>query len=98
LGPPESLSYQDKLTILVHSCEELGIPLAMKKLESPSTALTFLGIEIDTSRMEIRLPKEKFNHICEDLNYWRGRKKATKRQILSLVDLLQHATKVVCCG
>jgi len=50
----------------------------LEKLEAPSTALTFLGIEIHTSRMEIRLPKEKLDHMHEDLNYWSGRKKATK--------------------
>jgi len=43
----------------VHTCEELGVPLTMEKLEGPLTALTFLGIEIDTCRMEIKLPKEK---------------------------------------
>ena len=32
------------------------------------------------------------------LQAWLGQKKATKRQILSLVGLLQHATKVVKCG
>ena len=78
MGPPESTS---NLAIMVQTCEELGVPLAMGKLEGPSTALTFLGIEIDTSRMEIRLPKEKLDRIRQDLNYWTGRKKATKRQI-----------------
>jgi len=95
MGLPKSTSCQDNLAIMVPTCEELGVPLAMEKLEGPSTAITFLGIEIDTSRMEIRLPKEKLDRIRQDLNYWMGRKKATKRQILSLIGLLQHATKVI---
>ena len=48
--------------------------------------------------MEIRLPKEKLNRICQELDTWDRKKKATKRQILSLVGLLQHASKVIRCG
>ena len=48
--------------------------------------------------MEIRLPRDKLARIQQLLMSWLPRKKATKRQILSLVDTLQHATKVVCPG
>ena len=37
------------LDIIFRACEELGIPLAMKKSESPTTCLIFLGIKIDTT-------------------------------------------------
>ena len=47
--------------------------------------------------MEAHLP-EKLVRICHQLEEWQGKKKATKRQILSLVGLLQHATKVVRLG
>jgi len=46
--------------------------------------------------MEIRLPQDKFTRrIQEMLVKWLHKKKATKKKILSLVGLLQHATKVV---
>ena len=45
--------------------------------------------------MEIRLPPDKLARIQELLKTWLPRKKANKRQILSLVGTLQHATKVV---
>jgi len=73
-------------------CTQLGIPLALDKVEGPSTSLTFLVIILDTERMEARLPKEKLVRIRHQLEEWQGKKKATKKQILSL---LQHATKVV---
>ena len=50
MEPPESTLYQDNLAVLMHTSEELGISLVMEKLEGPSTALTFLCIEIDTCR------------------------------------------------
>jgi hypothetical protein len=36
-----------------------GVPLAEDKTVEPVEVLTFLGIEFDTIRMELRLPKEK---------------------------------------
>ena len=63
-------------------------------LEGPSTSITFLAIVIDTSKSEIRLPDEKLHRIRQEIANWLGRNKATKREILSLVGLLQHATKV----
>ena len=69
----------------------------MEKLEGPSTTLPFLGVEIDTSKMEIRLPGEKLHRIRQELSTWMG-KKATKRHILALIGLLQHASKVIPCG
>ena len=98
MGPPASPICQNNLDTLKKTCEDLGVPLAMEKVEGPATTLTFLGMEIDTDRMEIRLPEDKLQRIRQELITWLGKKKATKRQILSLVGLLQHVTKVVRCG
>ena len=46
----------------------------------------------------IRLPDEKLKCIKDTLQAWLLCKKATKQQMLSLVGLLWHATKVVKCG
>ena len=35
------------------------MPLDESKEEGPSEVLTFLGTEIDTAKMEVRLPQEK---------------------------------------
>ena len=48
--------------------------------------------------MEARLPEEKLTRIQHTVADWLTRKKATKREILSLVGQLQHATKVVHYG
>lgn len=69
----------------------LGIPLALEKVEGPSTILEFLGILLDTTRMEARLPPEKLARIQATIQEWLHR----KSDILSLVGLLQHAAKVV---
>ena len=76
-------------------CSTLGIPLALEKVEGPSHSLTFLGITLDTQQMMAHLPKDKLQRIRTLLAGWLKKRKATKREILSLVGLLQHATKVV---
>ena len=98
IGPPSSPICQHNLDIFTQTCADLGVPLASEKVEGPSTQLTFLGILLDTSRMEIRLPDDKLQRIRVELASWLQKESATKREILSLVGLLQHATKVVRSG
>ena len=73
----------------------LGIPLAIAKVEDPTTVLEFLGILLDTTRMEACLPEDKHVRVQTTVREWISKKKATKREILSSVGLLQHAAKVV---
>ena len=95
MGPPSSPICQQNLNMFIGLCSELGVPLAPNKVEGPSTTLTFLGIILDIQHMEIRLLQEKLTRIQVKLETWLKKRKATKREILSLVGLLQHATKVV---
>ena len=95
MGPADSTICHDNFSTIQRFCQELGIPLASDKLVGPSHSLTFLGIELDTVRMKARLPEDKLTRIRTLLLSWLPRKKATKRDILSLVGLLQHASKVV---
>ena len=95
MGPPSSTTCQENLNIIYEVCSCLGVPLALAKLEGHTQSLTFLGIVLDTSRMEIQLPEDKLSRIRAQLTIWLGKKKATKKEILSLVGLLHHATKVV---
>ena len=73
----------------------MGIPIAQDKTEDPTICLTFLGIEIDTQAMELRLPAEKLARVRQTASEWLGRKAARRRELESLVGILQHASKVV---
>ena len=41
----------------------LGLPLAVEKVKGPTTFLSFLGITIDTVKMEAHLPNDKLDRI-----------------------------------
>ena len=98
MDPQHSLSCANNLQVIKDTCSTLGIPLALEKIEGPFQCLTFLGITLDTQLMQTRLPDYKLIRIRKQVAAWLSRKKATKREILSLVGLLQHATKVVILG
>eukprot|EP00731_Ephydatia_muelleri_P015648 Em0009g72a len=79
-------------------CDQLGIPVASEKLEGPTTALTFLGIVLDTSAQQLRLPPDKLEELTGLIRSWLSRHKATKRELLSLIGKLSFAAKVVPAG
>ncbi len=91
-GETESQMALDKALQLCHS---LGVPIAGHKTEGPATTLTFLGIELDSVVMEIRLPKKKLRRLKEEITRWKNLKSCTKKELLSLVGQLQHACCVV---
>lgn len=95
MGGPQSQACQGNLNIIVQVCQLLNIPLALEKVEGPTTCLEFLGITLDINCMEARLPLDKLFRVRHAVSDWLDKKCATQWQILSLVGLLQHAAKVV---
>ena len=61
MGPPDGKECHEGVHTLLGVLEDLGLPIAEDKLEGPGTKLTFVGVEIDSEAMEIRLPQEKLS-------------------------------------
>jgi len=79
-------------------CDRLGFPVAPHKVEGPSSRLAFLGILIDTVADSLSLPNDKLARIKAAIGQWRAKKFCRKRELLSLIGLLQHACRVVRAG
>lgn len=73
-------------------------PVEQEKSEGPSTKIIFLGLELDSLAMEIRLPTQKLTLLKQSLGEWRSKKACRKRELLSLIGLLSHACKAVKAG
>ena len=54
IGPPDANTCQKYMDTIKEVCEILGFPLAVKKVEGPSTVLSFLGINLDTCKIARR--------------------------------------------
>ena len=80
MGPPLSQICQHNVDIFTSLCKGLGVPLATDKLEGPATSLSFLGIILNTCRMEIRLPADKLSRTREMIKAWLPRKRPRKER------------------
>ena len=98
VGRGDSRECDDSLKKALQLCSELGVMVSFKKLEGPSSTLSFLGILLDTVKLELRLPEEKLHRLKEMIQLWCGRKSCTKRELLSLLGHLHHACQVVAPG
>ncbi len=98
IGAPASVECDAHLSILLTTFDRLGLPIAPKKLEGPTTRLSFLGIELDTHNMVMRLPAQKLEELKGLVQAWWGVKHATRDELESLAGKLQHACQVVPSG
>ena len=95
IGSPNSQECALSLAIGLQTFNTLGAPIEPEKCEGPSAILTILGIEVDTTLMQLRLPDEKLTRLRESVAIWRNRKSCSKRDLHSLIGTLQHAAKMV---
>ena len=98
LGPPNSQTCQRNVDTSIQQFQDWGIPLHPDKLESPSTILTVLGIELDSLLLQARLLQEKFACIDTLLVSWSQKRHCTRKELESLIGNLQHTCKVVPSG
>jgi hypothetical protein len=81
---------------MVELFAELGLPVQQKKLAAegtPTQVITFLGIELDTVAMEMRLPAARVVLLQTLLVSWTGRDRAQVKDLQSLVGHLMFAAK-----
>ena len=98
LDNPGSDECRLNLTIMLGICESTGMPVEGDKCQGPVTCIPFLGMELDSSALEIRLPADKLARLRALLLTWRGRKACRKRELLSLIGSLSHACRAVRSG
>ena len=52
---------QVQMSSFLSMCADIGIPIAPDKTVQPTQVITFLGLELDSVAMEVRLPVDKLN-------------------------------------
>ena len=79
-------------------CDYLGVPVEHSKMISATTSLKYLSFILDSEWLEIRLPKEKQDKVLRALSAWSNKGAGSKRDLLSLIGLLQHRSQVIPLG
>ena len=97
-GAPASIICDQNQSMFTSNCNTLGLPVAVDKQEGPTTCLSFIGIEVDTVMLELRLPHHKLLCLKTLLQCWAHLKCCRKKDLQSLVDQLHDASIIVCPG
>ena len=67
------------------------LPIVAAKTLGPSQVLDFTGIELDSTRMEARLPEDKLARISKLLDSFSTRRSACLVDLQSLIGTVQFA-------
>ena len=95
---PSAPECQKSLDVMLNVCRDAGFSVQPTKITTPSPVTEFLGVVIDTVKQELRISTERLREIAGEVGLWLGRKRITKRQLLSLVGKFSFAARVVRCG
>ena len=95
LGSPNTEECSVALAKALGVCADMGVPVAPEKTEGPGQEISFLGITIDTTVGQLRLPPGKLSRLHTLIQKWSSRKRCRKRQLLSLIGHLTRAATVV---
>lgn len=95
IGPPNSSKCYSALISFYKLPQDIGLPIKPSKTVLPTTTLTFLVLELDTVKFEIRLPQDKLVSLMEEVLKLKSQKLATLKQLQSLIGMLNFACKVV---
>jgi len=90
-----SEDFQQNLSSMLLTLKKLGIPVAADKTQGPCTCLEFMGIILDSVRMEARLTPDRVERIRTSLIGFKSRKSCTLRELQSLIGSLNFACRVV---
>ncbi|KAK3089099.1 hypothetical protein FSP39_000774 [Pinctada imbricata] len=98
MGPPSTNKCSKALFGFISLCNDIGVPIKHEKTVEPVTRITFLGIEIDSVKFELRLPQDKITKITDSLKRVQNKRKVTLQELQSLIGLLNFACSVVIPG
>ena len=95
---PDDCIGERTMALLTMIFGRLHIPLALHKCIGPTVCLEYLGIILDSSKMEARLPFDKVQRILKFIEGLLGATRCTKLTLLQLLGHLNFASRVILPG
>lgn len=90
---------QTMLDTFFTCCNDFGVPIADEKTEGPTTVLVFLGLELDSVLMQIRIPLDKITALIEQIQVILNHKRSmTLKELQSMVGSLNFMCRAVAPG
>ena len=79
-------------------CEQIGVPLALDKMEWGTEIIVFLGILLNGNNLSLSIPLEKCDKAIQLLNLMISKRKATVKELQSLCGYLNFLCKAIFPG
>ena len=93
--PSPSLSYDNicrqSLTAMLLKFGNISIPIAASKTQGPLKVLEFMGIILDSVRMEARLPADKIERLRAAFDLFQNKRACTLKELQSIIDTQNFA-------
>jgi hypothetical protein len=83
---------------MLQVCDELGFAVNPNTVHPATTEIEFLGIIIDSEKIELRISKDRLDEVLDEINEWRTERRGRKRELLSLIGKLAFISRVVVNG
>ena len=98
VSPPHTSIAAHHHALILDIFSHLNVPVAPEKVEGPSTCLTFLGLELDTIQLEIRLPDKKRTAYLATVSAVQQSGTISKRELASVLGNLSFASRAMPAG
>ena len=89
---------QAQMSSFISMCADIGIPIAPDKTVQPTQVITFLGLELDSVAMEVRLPVHKLNRCIALIETCLKKAKIQLKPLRSITGTLNFACGAVVPG
>jgi hypothetical protein len=86
------------MALMMTIFKRLNIPIAKQKTLGPVTFLEYLGIILDSEKMEARLPTVKVESICDFIHKLMNKSSCSNRELLQLLGRFNFASRVILPG
>ena len=86
------------IQIFNQTAQLAGFDLQIEKCTTPAQSIEFLGIQINTVTRTLSITDTRLNEILQLLSVWEGKKRCTKRELLSLIGKLSFVSRVIRAG
>jgi len=97
-GTAASQECAHNLDSMLSLCNNINAPIKLSKVEGPTTSIIFLGIHLDSIKMEASISDDRKDNLMDELRRMKCRSKCTQCELLSLIGKLSFCCKVLPAG
>lgn len=86
------------MSTFLECLNELKVPIAEEKTEGPTEVIVFLGLELDSNEMVVRIPRAKIDEVVTKILTMLAREKSTLKEMQSLIGSLNFCCRAIAIG